>query len=403
MTYEFPPETGKGGIATYTKQAISVLARMGHDVEVFCGTSEINSYYFFETVRINKVNASNHEHFVDSVVSVFSQRHNIKPFDVIEVPEINGNAIRIKHNYPHLPLLVKLHTPAFLVVQLNNYSISKLVKFRYFIGSIRRGRFRFYSTYHNKEEDVDYIQTIQADHIVSPSISLKEKIIEFWGIGSIHIGIVPNLYVPSDLLLNYPVNKNNNSTVLFIGKLNEHKGLVNLVKAIPRVVSKFPNVKFKLVGADGFFSKKNIPMSQYIKNELKGFENNFLIIGPIENEEIQLELGNSEICVFPSMWENFPMVCLEAMSAGCSIIGSNNGGMSEMLANDAGILINPKSPWEIANAINDLLEDNNLRHRLGLNARLNVLNSYNEKIIGDLMLDSYLEAINNCSNINCVV
>jgi glycosyltransferase involved in cell wall biosynthesis len=60
-------------------------------------------------------------------------------------------------------------------------------------------------------------------------------------------------------------------------------------------------------------------------------------------------LGDADVCIFPSLWENFPFVCLEAMSG--AIVGSSAGGMAEMLAEGAGMLVKPGSPARWAEAI----------------------------------------------------
>jgi glycosyltransferase involved in cell wall biosynthesis len=400
VTYEYPPDTGKGGIGTYTKEAIAILAKMGHSVELFCGTQKKSYYEILGLIRINRINTINSRTFNDDVLPVFEERHSLVSFEVLESPEINGNSIKIKERYPLLPLLVKLHTPAFLVVNLNQYFTPWQVKLRFFLGALRRGRIRFYGQYHSKDSDIDYLQTRLADNIVSPSFSLIEKVAKHWLLSEEQIDVVPNPYNPSYSILNYPIDKNKKNTVLFIGKLNEHKGIVNLVKAIPKVVKSYPQVKFMLIGQDGVYSKNGLSMSSFINTSLKGLENNYEITGPLEYDDVLLKLRDAEICIFPSIWENFPMVCLEAMSAGCAIIASNNGGMSELLTVNSGILINPKSVNQIQSSLMKLLKNDELRHLLAQGARTRVLDTYNQDLIGRMMEKSLQKAINNCALFN---
>ena len=61
-----------------------------------------------------------------------------------------------------------------------------------------------------------------------------------------------------------------------------------------------------------------------------------IFTGQIENEEVNEHLNSSRVAVFPSLFDNFPYVVLEAMSTGINIVGSKNSGMVEMLNdNDA--------------------------------------------------------------------
>ena len=110
-------------------------------------------------------------------------------------------------------------------------------------------------------------------------------------------------------------------------------------------------------------------------------------------ERIPAELGGIDICVFPSIWENFPNVCLEAMSAGRGVVGSQAGGMSEMLASGAGRLVPPKNSAAIANAVIELLGNPNERMQMGAAARQRIKDEYNGDKIGSLMESVYREAI----------
>jgi glycosyltransferase involved in cell wall biosynthesis len=106
--------------------------------------------------------------------------------------------------------------------------------------------------------------------------------------------------------------------------------------------------------------------------------------------EIPTVLAQTDVCVFPSIWENFPNVCLEAMSAGRAIVGSEQGGMKDMLEQpEAGILVNPLDSKAIAAAVIKLLNDAELRVKLGTAARQKILSAYNKEVIGDLMEKQY--------------
>ncbi|RYZ25753.1 MAG: glycosyltransferase, partial [Chitinophagaceae bacterium] len=105
-------------------------------------------------------------------------------------------------------------------------------------------------------------------------------------------------------------------------------------------------------------------------------------------------LAETHVCVFPSLWENFPNVCLEAMAAGRAVIASNSGGMTDMIENDIhGLLIPPNSPESVANAILSLLQNPSKIRTYGEAARQRVLNEYNENKTGELVTAFYTETI----------
>jgi len=116
--------------------------------------------------------------------------------------------------------------------------------------------------------------------------------------------------------------------------------------------------------------------------------------GKVSLDDIPHYLAQTDICVFPSLWENFPNVCLEAMAAGRGVVGSSAGGMAEMLdQGNAGLLVPPEDATAIASAIIELLDQPNLRMKLGAEARERVTTEYSLERLGDLIEQSYQRAI----------
>ena len=105
-------------------------------------------------------------------------------------------------------------------------------------------------------------------------------------------------------------------------------------------------------------------------------------------------LNAVDICIFPSLWENFPNVCLEAMAAGKAIIGSQSGGMADMLEDaESGFLIDPQDIQSMAQRIGQLIENPELRIQMGKKAREKVLQAYSAKTIGQMTESIYQQII----------
>ena len=71
----------------------------------------------------------------------------------------------------------------------------------------------------------------------------------------------------------------------------------------------------------------------------------------------------------PSFSESFGLVLIEALACGKPVIGSDVGGITEIITDDVGLLINPKKVSTIAKAIDKLVNDEELRLILSMNAR----------------------------------
>ncbi|WP_162053129.1 glycosyltransferase family 4 protein [Pontibacter pamirensis] len=393
ISYEYPPDIGQGGIATYIGQIASAMVSLEHHVEIFSGSYQRECSENYKGVLTHRILCKSPDEFRANVVDKFKERHHLVGFDVFECAEINADGAKAKDAFPDLPLVVKLHAPTYLLINLLNFYTPSFRKLRFLIGNLRRGVWRPWGK-PDLTRDKDFLFTSKADLVLSPSLSLKDIIVKDWKIPEHKIKVIPNPYEPAESALAIPVSKEDKKpiNILFIGKLNIQKGVLNLAKAIPGVVKTYKDVNFIFVGNDGPSPLEDKSMRSYLEGVLKGF-NNIHFKGAISLEEVPDYLADADICVVPSLWENFPYVCLEAMSAGRAVIGSNKGGMSEMLANDAGVLIDPTSYKQIEEAIKFLIQNPGLRREMGKSARTKVLRQYNLNKIGKEMEKAYAEAI----------
>ncbi|MHA6249244.1 glycosyltransferase family 4 protein [Pontibacter sp. CAU 1760] len=395
VSYEYTPDIGKGGIATYIGQIATAMSHLGHHVEIFSGSSTRSCSETYNDILTHRVLCSNPREFQFNVVEKFKERNRLVKFDVFECAEINADGALINSSLPHLPLIIKLHTPTYLIIKLLNFYTPVLKKIRFFLGNFKRGIWRPWGK-PDLSRDEDYKFTAKADLILSPSISLKKIIVNDWAIPHNKIKVVPNPYKPSETTLSIPINRKYKKgiNILFIGKLNIHKGIINLAKAIPGVIKAHYEANFIFIGSDGPSPLEGITMESYLKVKLQRFEN-IKFVGTINLDEVPGYLADADICVFPSVWENFPYVCLEAMSSGAAVIGSDKGGMQEMLSEDAGVLIDPLDYKQIEAAIKFLIQHPEKRKCLGAAARAKVLKEYNLDKIGKAMEQVYLEAMEN--------
>ncbi|MGH7791811.1 MAG: glycosyltransferase family 4 protein, partial [Thermodesulfobacteriota bacterium] len=300
--------------------------------------------------------------------------------------------------------VIKLHTPSILLFKLNHYKpeSSFLIKTRLYFKSLLRGEkpswgydpsIEAYRLHTLKANEIERSHALEADEIATPSKALGNIMIQEWGIDGAKVSHVPYPYTPTEKLLNIPVDTNTN-VVTFFGRLEIRKGVLDLAQAIPLILRRHPEVKFRFVGSSEPSPKPNVPMQQYLEHAFRPYARSVEFTGFVPPGCIPDILATTDICIFPSIWENFPCVCLESMAAARGIIGSNAGGMTDMLdAGRAGKLIPPRSPEKIAEAVIELLEDPDLRMRLGQSARVRLLLEYNIDRISNLQESSYTRAI----------
>ena len=80
-------------------------------------------------------------------------------------------------------------------------------------------------------------------------------------------------------------------------------------------------------------------------------------------------MPSGDLIVLPSSSESFGLVLIEALSCGKPVIGSNVGGINEIITEDVGLLIDPNDSTDLANAIDRILNDKDLMEKFKSNAR----------------------------------
>jgi len=159
-------------------------------------------------------------------------------------------------------------------------------------------------------------------------------------------------------------NFQNSPVILFVGTNMQRKGLPTLIHAAHIVTQKIPNVKFWIVGED-----KTLPeMKKLCINE--GVDNSFVFWGWKSQEELSELYSQADIFVMPSLTEALGVVFLEAMASGLPVIGTNIGGIPEIIQDGInGLLVPPDDSTALARALTKLLVDVELRKEISGNAQ----------------------------------
>jgi glycosyltransferase involved in cell wall biosynthesis len=408
ISYEFPPDTDFGGIGNYVFRSGTLLAERGHEVEVFAASGTRKGTVTQGRIIVHRVRVVRRELFSRAVAGVFRQRHQQLPFDVMESPEYFHDGLDAARQSPELPLVVKLHTPNLVLSELQGGfpppTPLRTVKdywrqLRAFAGAVRHGRPlpRWHWNRHDYRSavELDAVERTlaqMADVVASPSEAMLEMMAVRWNLNREKLMSIPS-YVPPARLLAVPVDTDT-KVVSYFGRLETRKGVADLAAAIPLVLAEFPDAIFRFVGRITLSPDGRRDYKTFIQDIVGRWRDHVEFTDYLPIEKVYDYFGQTDICVFPSRWENAPNVCLEAMAAGRGVIGSSAGGIPEMLEQGrVGLLVCPESPAEIAAAILKLLKNPSERMRLGTLARMRILSVYNNETIGALLEKSFITAV----------
>ena len=219
---------------------------------------------------------------------------------------------------------------------------------------------------------VDRILANWTDKIVANSISVKEFTIQCTGLNPNNFEVVYNgidltrfnpFLISRKTIRSELGIKNSTPTLVIVGRLTTQKGHRYLINALPTVLEKYPELRLFVVGDDSPFDTSTKEEIFKLVNTM-GLTENVIFLG--ERKDVPDILYAADIFVLPSLWEGFGLVIAEAMAAGVPVIASKIDGIPEVVIDSVtGILVPPKNPEAIANAILYLLNNPNKAKKMG--------------------------------------
>lgn len=384
VSTDYPPDPKGTGIGTYTYLLAHALVDKGHTVHVVTRTHpKQDQTEQKKGLQLHFVNVERPDiplelkglaalNFgVKSFFSEFRYRRELaatldslirtEGVQLIEAVDSLAEAVFFNtKRHPQIPFIVKLHTP-LSVGELFDQNVSEAVRklIRWFERKL----------------------LIKASHLSVPSraghkLFRKEM--------HLHNRPITDLVNPPPKHLKVrnaqlPTSK----TVLYVGRITRTKGMYPFMEAIPKVLAKVPDAQFHLIGRDAgsadAFQEKIAVLTQSMTAEEKQAVH---FHGHLPYSEIEPHFEAATLCVIPSLFDNFPYTCLEAMSFGKAIVSSDQGGMVEMLNNgNCGKLFTPPDSDALANHMTELLEHPEKAHELGQKAQQRFVSRYQTEIV----------------------
>lgn len=387
ISNEYPPETGFGGIGTYTYNLAHGLTNLGHKVTVI-STGEDNSQTDDHGVKLIRLSGKVHKYklgfkilnwffptsanlFFRSLKIVEYLNKNSDKFDVIEGADWGAELFLYSLFNKNSKLVVKLHTPYLVLEPFLNE------------GNKVKGLDRQILIWMEK------ILFSRAKFLTSASNELKTKV------ENIYHTKKPIFVIPNGVDTNTfkPKNMITQDQLLFVGRLEPNKGVEPLIKALIKVFKQDKKFKCLFIGRDTETAPDNSgSMKKYLLKIIG--ENNILkeriiFINQLERHDLINYYQTSYLGIFPSFWENCPYVVLESLSCGLPSIATNTGGFKEIITKECGDLFEIDNQDDLEQKILSLIKDKKRRYKMSKEARVRIQNNFEALKIAKLTLNQY--------------
>lgn len=205
----------------------------------------------------------------------------------------------------------------------------------------------------------------RANIIITISQFSKEEIIDLYNVDKnkikvVYLGYDKNIYQPSDkinseILDKYKIKK---PYLLYVGRLEKKKNIGNIVSAF--VLNKIDHLDLKLVLA-GNAGNDFEAITEIIKNNK--LEEEIIMPGYVKEDDLPELMRQSEIFLFPTLYEGFGLPILQAMACGAPVITSDQNPHKEV-AREAAAFADAGRPQEIASQIDKILRDPEFKDNL---------------------------------------
>ena len=386
----------KGGSETYYFELAKLLRKEGHEVAFFSMQNEKNiktdcKEYFVENIDLNsnnKLKALDVIYSKNNKQKVLEAIRDFKP-DIIHVNNFQrqlSSSIIFAAKKMNIPVVFTAHDlqaicPNITMLDCNTNICQKCINGKY-INCIKKSCIKdskMKSTLGALEGyfyRINKIYTKKIDYIITPSNFLEKKLIE----DGISKDKIETLYNFIDVE-QYNIKTSDKGYALYLGRLTKEKGILNLIEAFCKI-----NIGKLYIAGEG-------PQEQEIKNIIqeKHQEDRIKLLGRLEKSEMKQYIGNSRFVVVPSIWyENCPYSIIETLTIGKPVIGSNIGGIPELIKNgENGFTYEYSNIIELAKKMKELFTDDKLVEQMGENAKINAKKEYSKDVYYDKIIKIY--------------
>ncbi|SFQ97340.1 glycosyltransferase family 4 protein [Desulfoscipio geothermicus] len=382
FSWEYPPKS-VGGLAQHVYDLTNALSDLGVDVHLFTmGEPGLPDYERVNGVKVYRVNPYNvsspdfttwvtqlNVAMLEKAIPVFNE---LSDWNIIHGHDwLVAYAVRaLKHAYRR-PLIATIHATEYGRNQGLHNNLQRHIS------------------------DVEWWLCYEAWQVICCSEYMKGEVKFVFQVPDDKLVIIPNGVDPANYIQkNNNISRNNYATpdekiIFYVGRLVREKGVQVLLDAAPMILGRVPNAKFVIAGKG--------PYLKELQDQAKrmGIGNRVYFTGYVDDYTRNSLYSWSDVAVFPSLYEPFGIVALEAMAARTPVVVSDTGGLSEIVMHNIdGLKAYPGNPRSLADMILTILLNPGPAQQLQQNAYQKIKQRFNWQDIAAKTLDVYQKVWN---------
>jgi glycosyltransferase involved in cell wall biosynthesis len=387
FVWEYPPAL-VGGLGTYADYITREFVSMGNDVTVFTlNPGNLKTREIMKGVEVHRPLIADASNVLPMLVTEDLKKWgtNIRMFNDIFIYNILSatkfiNSMLKKENLNYDVVCVHDWLSSMAGIMIKNETKTPVA---FHVHSTEWGRAGGPGS--EVVSHLEWATSQEVDKIVTVSHAMQEDLIRHgWSKSKINViwnGVDPDRYNPQNcksedvnaVRKRYGIEADE-KMILFCGRLTWVKGVTNLIQAMPMVLEEYPDTKLVILGKgeqqnDIIETANRLGISQKVACRFEF----------VPEKERILHYAASDICIFPSTYEPFGIVSLEAMSMEKPIVVGAQGvvGFREQVVpwgpDQNGVHVNGGNPSDIAWGIKEILSDPDRAKKWGLNGRKRVV------------------------------
>lgn len=366
LTWEYPPRI-VGGIARVVHDLSQRLIKDGHEVTVITyKDGDAPEYESDKGVQVYRIEnyMIRPNNFIDWIMqmnfNMIAKANELiangEKFDTIHAHDwlVAYAAKTLKHSY-NIPLVSTIHATE----SGRNSGIHDEVQ-RYI-------------------NDTEWLLTYESSEVIVNSNYMKCELQRLFGLPFEKINVVPNgininnfAGIERDYEFRRQYAMDNEKIILYVGRLVYEKGIQNLISAMPKILNRYHDSKLIIAGKGGMLDELKAQANSM------GLGDKVYFTGYLNAKQVQKMYKCADVAVFPSTYEPFGIVALEAMLAGVPTVVSDVGGLNEIIEHGVnGMKSYAGNSNSIADSVLSLLYDHKLCANISKNAKNKVKEQFN--------------------------